>query len=379
MLAACAPVAAQQPTPASPLPASRVLVVYNATEKESRRVARYYMERRGVPAANLCALRPPEDESGETDTAVLWPDLEKRIRQPIRKCVEALGRQAILYIVFSYRTPYRLAGPSPRSGMGISIDQWVADLWDEAGPGSPVRNPYYAPTQLKAGVFPPFVSLTDYRRQPDARLVYSVWRLDAPTEALARALVDRALDAERRGAQGQGCFDRRLGNGLEQAPDRGIEAGDWDILRAAQAARAAGFTVLEDTHAEEFGTPPAPRRCENALLYAGWYTLNHYNDAFSWAPGAIGVHLDSDSAADPRGGENWTANAVRAGITATSGSLNEPYLEGLVHPAGLFRNLFEGASAGDAFLRNTARLKWMIVNIGDPLYRPFPGGRPGFR
>jgi hypothetical protein len=44
----------------------------------------------------------------------------------------------------------------------------------------------------------------------------------------------------------------------------------------------------------------------------------------------------------------------------------------------LFRNVLEGANAGDAFLRNTRWLKWMVVNIGDPLYRPFPGGAPGF-
>jgi hypothetical protein len=34
----------------------------------------------------------------------------------------------------------------------------------------------------------------------------------------------------------------------------------------------------------------------------------------------------------------------------------------------------EGANVGDAFLRNTRWLKWMIVNVGDPLYQPFPGG-----
>jgi len=58
----------------------------------------------------------------------------------------------------------------------------------------------------------------------------------------------------------------------------------------------------------------------------------------------------------------------------TSGAVGEPYLEGLPRPAGVYRNLLEGANVGDAFLRNTRWIKWMIVNIGDPLYRPFPAG-----
>jgi hypothetical protein len=62
------------------------------------------------------------------------------------------------------------------------------------------------------------------------------------------------------------------------------------------------------------------------------------------------------------------------GITITSGAADEPYLEGLAHPDQVFRYLFQGANAGDALLRSTRWLKWMILNIGDPLYRPFPKG-----
>jgi hypothetical protein len=62
------------------------------------------------------------------------------------------------------------------------------------------------------------------------------------------------------------------------------------------------------------------------------------------------------------------------GITITSGAATEPYLEGLAHPDQAFLYLFQGANAGDALLRSTRWLKWMILNIGDPLYRPFPKG-----
>src|SRR5262249_20083307 len=104
----------------------------------------------------------------------------------------------------------------------------------------------------------------------------------------------------------------------------------------------------------------------------GWYSLNHYNDAFTWNPGAIGLHLDSASAANPRGGTNWVANAVMKGITITSGAAAEPYLKGFPHSDQIFLYLFQGGAAGHALLRSTRWLKWMLLNIGDALYRPFP-------
>src|SRR5581483_6553048 len=117
-------------------------------------------------------------------------------------------------------------------------------------------------------------------------------------------------------------------------------------------------------------------RCDGAAFYAGWYTLNHYNDVFTWNPGAIGIHLDSESLLNPRSGTNWGANAVLKGITITSGAVNEPFLDNLPHPDQMLLYLLHGANVGDALLRSTRLLKWMILNIGDPLYRPFPNGAP---
>jgi len=250
---------------------------------------------------------------------------------------------------------------------GLSIDQRVADIWGQTAFGV---NPYYADAQSKANVYAPFVSLADYRSSSSGLPVYSVWRLDAKDATLAKGLVDKAIAAEGGGLSGQGCFDRNRGD-ISTSQDSGYTAGDWDIYRAAEFARGRGFTVIEDANEAEFGIAPAPLRCDSAALYAGWYSYNNYNDAFSWNPGAIGFHLDSASAFDPRGGTNWSANAIQRGITVTAGSVSEPYLEGLSHVDGVFHDLFQGANVGDALLRNTYWLKWNIIYLGDPLYRPF--------
>jgi uncharacterized protein (TIGR03790 family) len=344
---------------------NRVLVVYNAGIRESREVANYYIAKRSIPERNVCPIRAPSADNLEPK------EFESRVKQPIRKCLEEAGKDKILYIVFSYKTPFALT----INGQNYALDSFIADIWDEylpARPATPANvQPYFGYAQSEGGVYQPFVPLSAYREQPGARHIYSVWRIDAATPALAKGLVDKALFAEVHGLSGKACFD------LTGAPaaDFLYGAGNWDVYEAAQFARKVGFSILEDTGEKEFGTPPAPMRCDDAALYAGWYSLNHYNDAFSWNPGAIGIHLDSASAVNPRSGPNWAANAVSKGITVTSGAVGEPYLDNIPHPDQAFLYLFEGANVGDALLRSTRLLKWMILNIGDPLYRPFPGGR----
>jgi uncharacterized protein (TIGR03790 family) len=226
-------------------------------------------------------------------------------------------------------------------------------------------------TLSKGNLYEPYKPLSEFRAQPGAKHIYSVWRLDAASTALAKGLVDKALYAEAHGLSGVACIDRSTLS-VERTPDFSYGAGEWDLFRTAELARKAGFTVIEDNHDQEFGTPPAPVRCDHAAFYAGWYSLNHYNDAFSWNPGAIGIHLDSASAMDPRRGQNWVANALMKGITVTAGAVGEPYLENLPHPDQALLYLLQGANVGDAFLRSERMLKWRILNIGDPLYRPFP-------
>lgn len=352
----------------------RVLVVYNPFSKDSRRVTDHYTRARRIPKANLCPLRVPElaAASAAPVVYVAYDEFEDVLQKPIRKCLTRVGKEKILYIVLAYDTPFRLRAVP--QGSGVAIDSYLADIWNDAR-RFPTPNPYYAPFFNQEGKYPPFVSLDEYRRQPDAKLIYSVWRLDAPNPEVAEALVDKALEAERRGLKGVACFDRRKGgDDMKGVQALSYDAGEWDIFRAAQFAREAGFEVIEDSNSAEFGTAPAPARCDGAALYSGWYSLNHYNDVFTWNVGAIGFHLDSLSASDPRRGFNWSVNAIHRGITVTSGAVDEPYLTGLPHPAGVFRNLFEGAPVGDAFLRNTAMLNWQIMNLGDPLYTPFPGG-----
>ena len=352
----------------------RVLVVYNSTVPASLNVATYYATQRSIPTGNLCPISPP------STTSLSWSQFVSTVKIPIQNCLNSVGPQNILYIVFTYQTPYDVPGST--SPFYFAVDQYIADIWDQYSnqdfyPAPTQFHPYYDDAQSQGNVYQPFVSFAAYRAQPGALTIYSVWRLDGATAALAQGLVDKAIAAETSGLAGQACLDRNRGN-IANLLDSDYGEGDWDLHQAATFSGMAGFAVIEDPNAAEFGTTPAPLTCPNAALYSGWYSLNHYNNVFTWNTGAIGFHLDSGSAPNPRGGTNWSANAIINGITVTTGSVNEPYLQGLVRPGGTFRDLLQGANVGDAFLRNTRWLKWMILYLGDPLYRPFPNGLAPF-
>jgi uncharacterized protein (TIGR03790 family) len=349
----------------------RVLVVYAANSPDSLAVAKYYAKVRYIPAANLCPIHLRNTDA----TLLRGEEYEQNVKSPVEECLKSAGPDKILYIVLAYVRPFRI---DPGGLHDYALDSYLADIWDfystrpiDPAPGK--LHPYYANHHAREEIFLPFLSLADFRAQQDSAMIYSVWRLDGPTPAIARSLVDKAVKIEAaHGPSGQACIDEQVDP--MGSPDQGYRAADWDLHRAAEMLASAGFKVLEDTRSTEFGTPPS-ETCPDTALYAGWYKYGHYNDAFSWNDGAIGFHLDSGSMLDAREGESWSVNALKRGITVTSGAESEPFLAALPRPSGVFHDLLAGANVGDAFLRNTRFLKWRIVNIGDPLYTPFPGGR----
>jgi uncharacterized protein (TIGR03790 family) len=357
----------------------RVLVVYSTSDPNSLQIANYYMSSRGIPSANLCALTV--DPSAYFGGGIDWRMTYLPVVVPtIQSCLNQAGRTKILYIVLSTSVGTNLNYPPPAYTGYVAMDSSLSDIWGDMGNISQNTNPYayYDPVsgfRDPGGAYTTFVSFADYRDNSTSaqnyggHLIYDVWRIDAATTDLARGLIDRALMAESQGLQGIGCFDMQ-GDPTGQ-PDTGYTSGDYDILRASQFARQAGFTVVTDTNSTQFGQAPSPLRCDGAALYAGWYAYGSYNDAFSFVPGSIGWHIDSAS-------EIWSTEAIRHGLTVTQGAVGEPYLSGIAHPDAVMLDIMNGANVGDALFRSTANITWMMVNSGDPLYRPFPNKAPGF-
>ena len=114
-------VMSQKPVCGQPPLNDRVLVVYNSNVSESLPVAKYYMAQRRIPESNRCRI------AVNSADAINQDEFESRVKEPIRKCIETIGKQKVVYIVFSYQTPYVVT----LRGRGFALDQFVADIWDE--------------------------------------------------------------------------------------------------------------------------------------------------------------------------------------------------------------------------------------------------------
>jgi len=207
--------------------------------------------------------------------------------------------------------------------------------------------------------------------------VLMVSRLDASTADLASGLVDRAMEAERQGLNGTVYLDAR---GLP-VKDPSDTYGRYDqSLRDLQqfvAQHTMYRSQLDNTEAR-FQRPGA---APDVAFYSGWYRLRQYEDAFTFRTGAIGYHMASAEAVSlhSSGESGWCKNALDHGITATLGSVGEPYLDAFPEPLEFAGLLMTGQySLVESYYLTSRWVSWRMVLVGDPLYNPWKN-RPAAR
>lgn len=356
-----------------------VVVVYNTQVPESKQVADYYVARRQVPARQVFGFKLP---TGETMTRQEYLD---QLETPLRKNLEAnqllvinsgttpprVEISTIRYAVLCYGVPLKILHDPKLSEPGAdplrtelkrtdaAVDSQLACLpalgakWT-----GPLDNPGYRATNA--------VLL-----QP-AHGVLMVTRLDGPSAAIARGLVDKAMEAETNGLWGRAYFDAR---GLTTGD---YQMGDEWIRGAAATCRRLGFeTELDDTPA----TFSAGFPMSQIAFYAGWYD-GKVSGPFTrpqveFMPGAFAYHLHSFSAQSIRTTEeHWVGPLLNKGATITMGCVEEPYLSGTPDiNTFIGRLIYLRTTFGEAAYCSQPVLSWQTTVVGDPLYRPF-GRRP---
>ena len=247
-----------------------------------------------------------------------------------------------------------------------SVDSELSLLWYESGEyalSERTPNPLFAWNSANPSEGP---EATDSEFP-----LLMVSRIDAPTPLLARQMVEYAVLAEQSGITGNAYIDAR---GLHF--DKELGYGDYDeSLRtlARLLKKHSAYPVMLDNSDRRFSQPgEAP----SVGIYAGWYRYRHYEDAFTFNPGAIGYHIASGEAisihkADERG---WCKNALERGITATLGPTKEPYLDAFPKPSDFFGLLFTGQySLVEAYYLTIRYVSWRMTLFGDPLYNPWRG------
>jgi uncharacterized protein (TIGR03790 family) len=275
----------------------------------------------------------------------------------------------IRYAVLCYGVPLRIAEDpnlmeagmekatpeGRRNGAAVDSELALLPLVQEKYPLSGwLRNPVYGTTNATA------IDPTNG--------VLIVARLDGPSPAIARGLVDKAIEAETHGLWGRAYFD------LRNTTEPGLKMGDEWIRSASELCRHLGLETVVDENAATF---PAGFPMSHIALYLGWYDENvsgpFAQPAVEFMPGAFAYHLHSFSACSLRVTNlYWVGPLLAKGATITMGCVAEPYLVGTPDLAIFVgRLVYSGLSFGEAAYASQRLLSWQVTVVGDPLYRPF--------
>lgn len=216
----------------------------------------------------------------------------------------------------------------------------------------------------------------DHNPAQRLRHTLMVARLEAPTVDLTLRLVDTAMAVEKSGLAGKVYLDAR-GIAAPVGPSKGTN-GEYDESLRALARLLKDKTKLDVVLDNEERLFPAGS-CPDAALYCGWYSLGKYVDAFRWKPGAVAYHLASIEAQTLREPDStvWCKSMLERGVCATLGPVYEPYLIAFPLPEEFFACLLTGKrTLVECYYRTSLYNSWVMVLVGDPLYRPFAVNPP---
>jgi len=222
---------------------------------------------------------------------------------------------------------------------------------------------------------PFFIGFKDKNNLPvEQKHVLMVSRLDAPSEALVKRIIDDSIIAEKNGLKGVAYFDARWPRPKTNHDQKAtINSAFYDrsIHNAADRLTQSGLMpAIVNDKPELFQPGEGP----NAALYCGWYSLAKYVDAFKWQKGAIGYHIASAecSTLKRKDSQVWCKRMLEEGIAAALGPTSEPYVQAFPIPKIFFAALLDGRlTLAECYALSLPFLSWQMVLIGDPLYRPF--------
>ena len=367
----------QAPELSPPAPPSReanaTLVVYNNADPESVTLAGYYAKRRSIPLEQVVGLDCALTEE------ITRADYDQTIAGPLRKLFAQRGwwrtpEQAdipvlenhIRFVALMRGIPLKIAEAPGYPGDRPTGHQQQLDV-NNAAVDSELSTLGLCTSQISGEVSNHyFRSFTPFMDCPLAPFML-VCRLDAPTPAIVRSMIEGGLAAEQHGLTGFAYIDMR---GVTEGP---LAEGDRWLAAAAGGLRESGVPLVSDSSPEQF---PVDFPMTHAAYYLGWYSGDVAGPIsrsdFRFVPGAVAVHIHSYSASTLRSTvSGWVGPLLAHGAAATIGNVYEPYLS-LTPNLDVFTDrLRNGFNFAESAYASERVLSWMTTFVGDPLYRPF--------
>ena len=389
----------------------RVLIVYNSNYtadddgdgvQDSLEVAQYYSLKRHIPSTNILGVHV---SSVYSTVYTSYSAMQSEMIQPVQQKLNALGPNNIDVILLSYGVPSRYSSFLQATFLGL--DNIMAGLWywnpyiDNILFGWP--NPYFDRAPSFDGDRTRFShSIYQFIGTP----MYLVTRIAGP-RGVDRALdqIDQALYADKYFYPAPGYYQGNVYIDVENRARAALYTDSYlstntDVINGnirtyngvdvnlayTEHFIPIGLTLKWERTKYLIGSQGAQWQDQspaltapNAMFYAGWDSLNKYNNVWGWLPGSVGADLDSQelgySLTTPFV-PSWGINALDNGLTATCGSVTEPDLPYIVRPNVLQYYLFKGYSFAEAGTLASPLLGWVAMCVGDPLYAPFAPKTP---
>jgi uncharacterized protein (TIGR03790 family) len=365
----------------------RVLVVYPTGVSDSKELANYYVQKRGIPATNVLGVSISMTPFGTYyigEYQKFYGDLVR----PIKAKLAQLGETNIDVILLVGAIPYEVRNAAQ---VGVSVDSTLMMLWSldpNTNNIATKANPYFEHNPTVGADKGHFDHKT-YKVAGNSEM-YLVSRLSNADQIDHALYADRFLFPQEGYYNGYVYVDSEYGQGgngnVARYTDEYLVAqpaahsgnfsaseaeADMNIAFAEHYARQAGFPLKWEntTNGAEIGEPEASfsdgtsaRTAPRGLFYGGWYNYNNYNDVWEWLPGSVACDLNS--------GPKFGREALLHGASAASYVIGEPYRAGHPRPDVLIYYLLNGYSFAEASTLATPLMGWMSVHEGDPLYTP---------
>ena len=395
-----------------------VYLLVNKNVPESREIALHYCGKRGVPRDHILTFDLP---TGEDVSRAVY---EERLAAPLRKQIQD-RRDKVKVLLSIYGIPLRVGPDSPSTEEKAELDKvrkdieplrkqrdelqktskdlaekkdakelearkkeraaleaklnaldqrvrWLSHAESQAAVDSELALLWHTGFDLRRWQLNLLYWQVDADMRKDKPPVVMTARLDGPSVALVKGLIDRAVEVEAKGLQGKVYVDAR-GNAYDPKQDPGFGYGGYDeSLRemAKLLETEAKLSVTLDNKPELFATGS----CPECALYCGWYSLAKFVDCCRFVPGAVAYHIASSEAVslrDPKA-TYWCKNLLEKGAVATLGPVAEPYTIGFPKPAEFFGFLVSGRyTLVECYWKTQLFTSWMTVLVGDPLYNPY--------
>lgn len=405
-------------------PAEVVLLV-NRKMPESAAVAEHYRAKRGVPSGNVILLDLPTTED------ISRKDFDAKMVAPIRAALKD-RREKVKVLLSVYGVPLRVGTREPddkdrpeiasiqadlklvqaqlkkvqdrikelepaakkdkdgeagketrklneeRSHLDRDVkakqnrQKWLSYAESHAAVDNELMLLWWDSYELRRFIVNPLHWQYPPEKRKDQQPVLMTARLDGPTAALAKRLVDDSVEVEKTGLKGHVYVDARDSR-YDSKGDAGYGYGGYDESMREMAALLKTDAKLPVTLDNKSAVFPAGS-CSESALYCGWYSHANFVDSNKFVKGAVAWHLASSEAMSLRRTDTkyWCRNILEKGACATLGPVAEPYTIGFPKPAEFFGFLVTGEyTLVECYSRTLVLTSWMTTLIGDPLYNPF--------